>query len=97
MTGLKGNCKNCKKQTTCNKLIGLLSGFCLTDFEPTNPRFEVHILSRPCGTVLIAEGFDTFPAAEDFYNKLSPEQYADLVKTDSDGNYLETLCSNYDD
>ena len=36
MTGKKGECVNCKKLETCNKLCGKMFGFCSTDYEPKN-------------------------------------------------------------
>ena len=95
---MKGYCEDCKTKDTCKKLIGKLSGFCMTDFEPLNPppyRYEVHVLARPYGEVLTVDGFETEEAAEKFYNALPPEEYADLIKTDLDGNFLENLLSNY--
>lgn len=38
MTGKKGECVNCKKLETCNKLCGKMFGFCSTDYEPKNKK-----------------------------------------------------------
>ena len=31
-----GNCEDCMKIKKCEKLIGIVWGFCNTDFEPKN-------------------------------------------------------------
>lgn len=32
----KGNCEDCKKIKECKKFIGIVWGFCNTDFEPND-------------------------------------------------------------
>ena len=34
MTGKSGKCEECAKLAQCNKTIGIMFGFCNTDFEP---------------------------------------------------------------
>ena len=31
---MKGECENCKHERTCTKDIGIIWGFCNTDYEP---------------------------------------------------------------
>lgn len=31
---MKGNCETCAKRKTCTKDIGIIFGFCNTDYEP---------------------------------------------------------------
>lgn len=94
---MQGYCENCKRKNVCNKVMGMLSGFCVTDYEPGEKkyRYEVHTLVIPFGEVLTVDSFETAQEAIKAYYKLPPELFKDLVKTDNDGNYLETLESNY--
>lgn len=31
---MRGRCEDCKMETACKKVVGLMFGFCKTDFEP---------------------------------------------------------------
>lgn len=37
---MKGNCENCVKKNQCKKDIGIIWGFCNTDFIPENEQEE---------------------------------------------------------
>lgn len=37
---MKGNCENCAKAKTCRKDIGIIWGFCNTDYEPLEDEDE---------------------------------------------------------
>ena len=40
---MKGNCEDCKKKDDCSKAIGLMYGYCNTDFEPKKKTIETII------------------------------------------------------
>ena len=37
---MSGNCENCAKKEQCHKDIGIIWGFCNTDFVPANEEQE---------------------------------------------------------
>ena len=41
---MKGECENCKHIDTCTKDIGIIWGFCNTDYEPKEVNNELQAL-----------------------------------------------------
>ena len=39
---MKGECIDCKYEATCHKEIGIIWGFCNTDFAPTEDKKEIY-------------------------------------------------------
>ena len=37
---MSGNCENCARRETCKKAIGIIAGFCNTDFAPVEKSRE---------------------------------------------------------
>lgn len=43
---MTGYCENCEKRNECRKEIGIIWGFCNTDFEPETDQIETEQIER---------------------------------------------------